>query len=158
MARASILRVVAALAASAGLFLVGPAAMAAGPVTTVTHVHGLTETFVDVGPDCEGTGLYEITVTYNLVDKVSVFDDGRVHATFTQVGTFEAVSLVGDPGGSGHFTVWGGFNQNQSTVNGTFTFNLTGALDDGTRLSSHSVDHFNVRPDGVANEFTLCHD
>jgi hypothetical protein len=158
MTRASAFRVVAALAASTSLLFVGPAALAAGPVTTVTTAHGVTETFVDVGPDCEGTGLYEITVTYNAVDKVSVFDDGGVHATFTQTGTFEAVSLTGDPGGSGHFTVWGGFNQNQSTVNGTFTFNVTGALDDGTRLSAHSVDHFNVRPDGVANEFTLCHD
>ena len=157
MARSTTLRLASALLAAAGLVLIGPTAQAA-PTTTVTVAHQETETFTDVGPDCAGTGLYEITVTYNAVDKVTTFDDGRIHATFTQTGTFEATSLTGGPGGSGRFTVWGGFNQNGSTVNGTFTFNLHGTFDDGTPIDVHSVDHFNVRPDGVENAFTFCHD
>ena len=30
--------------------------------------------------------------------------------------------------------------------------------DDGERIRLHITDHFNVRPDGVENSFTLCKD
>jgi hypothetical protein len=53
--------------------------------------------------------------------------------------------------------VWGNFNQNGTTVNGTFTFNLTGWGSDGSMISNHENDHFNVRPDGSVNEFFHCH-
>jgi len=149
---------VAALAA-AGMVSAAPAAYAAGPTTTVTHQKGFTDTFVDVVPDCFSISEpYTITTTSNSVSKESVFDDGRVHATFTDAGTFVAtpVDLTG-PSVSGHFAVWGGFNANGKTVNGTFTFNLTGRFEDGTRISVHTVDHFNVRPDGVEFAFSKCH-
>ena len=52
------------------------------------------ETFVDIVPMCENGGpLYTITTTSNLVEHETVFDDGRVHATFTKTGTFSAVPL-----------------------------------------------------------------
>ena len=96
------------------------------------------ETFVDVVPTtCRGGGpLYTITTTSNLVLHETIFDDGRVHATFTQAGTFMAVPLEDPslPSFTGRFTVWGGFNQNGNTVNGTFTFNLHGTARTDRRL------------------------
>ena len=61
------------------------------------------------------------------------------------------------PSYMGRFTVWGNFNQNGTTVNGTSTFNLTGWGSDGSMISNHENDHFNVRPDGSVNEFFHCH-
>ena len=135
-------------------------AVAAPPVTETINLHGVTETFVDVAPTCEmGGPLYEITITYNLVSHETIFADGRIHATFTQTGTFVAVPLdPSDSGASGHFAVWGGFNQNGTSVNGTFTFNIVGSFDDGTQINTHLVDHFNVTPTGAEFFFTHCHD
>lgn len=101
--------------------------------------------------------LYEIMLTYNPVEHVTAFEDGRVHGTFTQAGTFSAEPL--DPTGQdtgGHFAVWGGFNQNNKSVNGTYTFNATGRFDDGSRLSVHAVDHFNETTTGTAFFFSRC--
>lgn len=132
-------------------------ALAAPPVTETSVEHELTDTFVDFF-DCEGTP-YEITVTFNLIEHSTVFTDGRAHFTFTQTGTFEAVALdPSQPDASGHFAVWGGFNQNNSTVNGTFTFNAIGEYEDGSPISTHSVDHFNVVPSGTEFFFSRCHD
>lgn len=149
---------VAALAAI-GMVAAAPAAYAAGPTTTVTHQKGFTDTFVDVFPNCiPSSEAYTITTTSNNVSKESVFDDGRAHATFTETGTFVATPVVPGQSVSGHFTIWGGLNFNSKTVDGTFTFNLTGSFEDGTRISFHTVDHFNVRPDGVEFAFSKCHD
>jgi hypothetical protein len=131
-------------------------AWAAPPVTETNTVKGGTETFVDT-PFCEPGATHEITATFNLVEHSTMFDDGRVHFTFTQTGTFEAEPL--DPDGqaaSGHFTVWGGFNDNGKTVNGTFTFNVNGSFEDGSKISVHAVDHFNVTPDGTEFFFSKC--
>ena len=97
------------------------------------------ETFVDIVPSetCSEEGpLYTITTTSNLVMHETIFDDGRVHATFTQTGTFSAVPLEDPslPSFTGKFTQWGGFNQNGTTVNGTFTFNLRGTGSDGSTI------------------------
>src|SRR6266508_4131981 len=77
---------------AAGLLLVGAPAFAQPPVT-------------------------ETTVQKNLVEHTTTFDDGRIHATFTQTGTFVAVPLEDPslPSYTGKFTVWGGFNQNGKT-------------------------------------------
>lgn len=132
-------------------------ALAAPPVTETTVEHGVTDTFVDFF-DCDGT-LYEITVTFNLIEHSTEFDDGRAHFTFTQTGTFEAVALDPSlPDASGHFAVWGGFNQNKSTVNGTFTFSAIGEYEDGSPIRTHSVDHFNVTPSGTEFFFSRCRD
>src|ERR671913_93952 len=69
---------------AAGLLLVGAPALAQPPVTTTTVEKNLVETFVDVIPSCEEGGpLYTITTTSNLVEHETVFEDGRVNATFT---------------------------------------------------------------------------
>jgi hypothetical protein len=122
----------------------------------------LVETFVDVVPadGCTEEGqLCTITTTSNLVMHETIFDDGRVHATFTQTGTFSAVPLENPslPSFTGKFTTWGIFNQNGKTANGTFIFKLHGTGSDGSTLSAHNTDHFNVRPDGTVNEFFHCH-
>jgi len=101
--------------------------------------------------------LYEITIDYNQVEHTTTFDDGRVHATFTQTGTFVADAL--EPGSldaSGTFTVWGNFNANGGAVNGTFTFNLRGKYSDGTSVGIHVTDHFNTTPTGGDFAFTHC--
>lgn len=147
----------------AGLLLIAaPAAVGQPPTNTTTHEKGLVETFVDIVPSeiCSEEGpLYTITTTSNLVMHETIFDDGRVHATFTQTGTFSAVPLEDPslPSFTGKFTQWGGFNQNGTTVNGTFTFNLQGTGSDGSTISTHQTDHFNARPDGSVNEFFHCH-
>lgn len=138
------------------LLMGGPAV--ASPSTETTTFKGLVETFVDVVPSCEGGGpLYQITTTSNGVLHETIFDDGRVHATFTQTGTFVAVPLAaGLPSYTGKFTVWGGFNANGSTVNGTFTLMARGTGSDGSTFKNNSVDHFNERPDGTVNAFFHC--
>jgi hypothetical protein len=139
--------------------ILAAAAIAAPPVTETTNVKNQTETFLDVIPNCENEDPYMITLTSNLVEHVTAFEDGREHGTFTQTGTFVAKAL--EPGGldaSGKVTIWGGFNDNGKTVNGTFTFNLTGSYSDGTKIDFHAVDHFNARPDGTENFFSRCHD
>jgi hypothetical protein len=57
---------------------------------------------------------------------VTAFDDGRSHETFTQTGTLTAVPLDNPTLASytGKFTIWGGFNTNGSTAEGTFTFSV----------------------------------
>jgi len=137
-------------------------ASAAPPETTTTTAKTLVETFVDVIPssNCVEEGpLYTITSTTNAVMHETIFADGRVHATFTQTGTFVAVPLENPslPSYTGRFTIWGGFNANRATVNGTFTFNLRATGSDGSMINTHQVDHFNTRPDGTVNEFFHCH-
>lgn len=152
-------RVLIGLAAMC-LVLIGAPAYAAGPVTATVHEKKLVETFVDVVPTCEDGGqLYTITTTSNRVLHETTFDDGRVHATFTDTGTFVAVPLAGPSLRSytGKFTLWGGFNANGKVVNGTFTFNLRGTGSDGSTIRTHFSEHFNVRPDGTVNEFFRCH-
>jgi hypothetical protein len=68
-----------------------------------------------------------------------VFDDGRVHATFAQTGTFSAVPLRDPrlPSITGKFTTWGYFNEKGTTVNGAFTFNLNCTGGVASMLSLH---------------------
>ena len=92
---------------AAGLLLIAAPAFAQPPTSTTTHEKGLVETFVDVVPSCEPGGpLYTVTTTSNLVEHETVFDDGRVHATFTQTGKFSAVPLENPslPSYTGRFT------------------------------------------------------
>jgi hypothetical protein len=132
-------------------------ASAAPPVTETTTVKD-TDTFVDVLTSCdEEAPLYEITIDYKLIEHTTSFDDGRVHATFTQTGKFVAKAL--EPGSldaSGTFAIWGGFNANGKNVNGTFTFNLSGKYTDGTTVGIHVTDHFNTTPTGSEFFFTHC--
>ena len=145
-----------------GLLAIGAPAFTAPPTTETTREKNLVETFVDIVPtsNCVEEGpLYTVTTTTNLIMHETIFDDGRVHATFTQTGTFVAVPLndPGLPSYTGKLTIWGGFNANGTTVNGTFTFNLRATGSDGSTINTHQVDHFNVRPDGSVNQFFHCH-
>jgi hypothetical protein len=90
-----------------------PHAIAAGAVTETTTEHIFPE-FTEIVP-CVGEDLYDITVTYNTVEHTTT-GPKSVHFTFTQTGTFVAVprdsSLLTY---TGHFTEWGGFNENART-------------------------------------------
>lgn len=154
MLRRSLLVLVAA-----ALLSVGAPAYAATPTTETTTERGVVETFVDVLPTCEEDApAYTITTTSNRISHETTFPDGRVHATFTDTGTFVAVPLeAGMPTYRGKFTVWGGFNANGKTVATTFTFNLRGTGSGGAALSIHQVEHLDQRPDGTEHQFFRCH-
>jgi hypothetical protein len=135
-----------------------PHAFAAGAVSETTTEHGATDTFTDVVP-CGAEGPYDITITYNEVEH-STIGPKSMHFTFTQTGTFVAVPQDPSlPTYTGHFTMWGGFNENAKTASGTFTFSLHGTGSDGSTIAFNGVEHFNVTPDGVENEFSFenCH-
>ena len=131
-----------------GVLLVGaPASAQPPPVTTTTYEHNATETFIDVVPSCTpdpNAPAYEITLTYNEVEHITDFGDGRVHETFTQTGTFVAVPVDDPslPSYTGTFTVWGGFNANGKTVNGTLTMTVHGTGSGGSSFKVHETDHF----------------
>lgn len=137
--------------------LIAASASAAPPVTETITVKD-TDTFVDVLTSCgEDSPLYRITIDYKVIEHTTTFDDGRIHATFTQTGKFVAEAL--EPGSldaSGTFAIWGGFNANGKSVNGTFTFNLSGKYSDGTNVGIHVTDHFNATPTGGEFFFTHC--
>jgi opacity protein-like surface antigen len=151
-------RLFAAVLAAGLLLLIGAPAYAAPPVTETTTSKNVVDTFVDVGPGCDDGALFTVTTTTNLIEHATVFDDGRIHATFTQSGTFVAVSLE-DPSLTltGHLAVWGGFNDNGKAVNGTFTFNINGTGSDGSRFHQNELEHFNTTPTGMEFFFTRCH-
>jgi hypothetical protein len=152
-------RLVVGVIAAVGLLVVAVPALAGPPETTTTTKKNLVETFVDVLPSCEGGPLYTVTTTTNLVEHETVFADGRSHGTFTQTGSVVAVPLANPslPSYTGHVTIWGGFNGNGTTTNGTFTFNVNLVGSDGSKVTNHLVEHFNARPDGSVNEFFHCH-
>ena len=140
-------RLFAAILAAGLLLLIGAPANAAPPVTETTTAKNVVDTFVDVGPGCEDGALFTVTTTTNVIEHATVFDDGRIHATFTQTGTFVAVPLEDPslPTFTGHVTVWGGFNDNGKAVNGTFTFNIRGTSSDGSRFHQNEVEHSTPR-------------
>ena len=77
---------------------------------------------------------------------VRLVDDGRIHVTFTQTGTFVAVPLEDPslPTFTGHLHPWGGFNDNGEAHTGAFIFNIGGAGSDGSTFHQHELEHFNA--------------
>ena len=134
------------------------AAMADPPIVNeATNEHALVETFQDALPTCEPGELYNVTTTTNLVDKITIFENGTLHGTFTQTGKVSAVPSDGTgPTYTGQVTIWGGFNQNTKSAAGTFTFSVSLKGSDGSRISTQQVEHFNERPDGSVHEFFKC--
>ena len=156
-------RLFTVLFAVLGLMSIAGPALAAPPQTDTTVQKNVVESFEDVVPTCGEAGepTHLITTTSNSVEHTTVFDDGRIHATFTQTGTFVAEPLdpeSGLPSFTGTFTTWGGFNANGKSVNGTFTFTVRGTGSDGSRFVVHTTDHFNTTPTGAEFAFTHCHD
>jgi len=131
-------RALAVVVMAAWASLAPTGAWAAAHPETITR-HNATETFHDELP-CVGSGT--ITLTYNSVEHVTPNDNG-FHATFTQTGNFTAVL---DAGGTsaGRFTIWGGFNTDNTgqNANGTFTFSGTVKSGVGAGTSWNSVSHF----------------
>lgn len=140
------------------LVAVSPA-VAQPPVTETNTAKDVGDTFVDVGPPCGGDDLYTVTTTTNVIEHATLFPDGRAHFTFTQSGTFVAVPLEDPslPTFTGHLAIWGGFNDNGKSVNGTFTFNINATGSDGSHVHQHEVEHFNTTPTGAEFFFARCH-
>jgi hypothetical protein len=156
-------RLFTVLFAVVGLMAIGGPALAAPPQTDTNVAKNVVESFPDVVPSCGDAGdpTHLITTTSNSVEHETTFADGRVHATFTQTGTFVAEPLdaeSGLPSYTGRFTTWGGFNDSGKTVNGTFTFTVHGTGSDGSTFAVHSTDHFATTPTGAEFSFTHCHD
>jgi hypothetical protein len=144
---------------AAGLSTAAPA-FAAPPETQTTLEKDLVETFIDVVPSCEEGPPYTVTTTSNQVAHETIFEDGRVHATFTLTGTAVGVPLNDPslPTFTAKFTLAGSFiEENGQLVRGTATFNVRGTLSDGSTFSNHTIDHLNIRPDGTVHEFFRCH-
>ena len=139
-------------------FGLSTAATAGPPITNeVIHEHKFVESFQDVLPTCEPGELYNVTTTTNLVFKETTFANGTVHSTFTQTGKVSAAPADGTgPTYTGQVTIWGGFNQNNRSAAGTFTFSVSLKGSDGSRISTQQVEHFNARPDGSVHEFFKC--
>ena len=145
------------LAAVLPLLIWAPA-YAQPPVTTTTHEKGLVETFVDVVTSEGGGPLHTITTTSNLVSKEIVFDDGRIHAAFTQTGSFVAEPLENPSLPSfTKFTV-GRVQPERQDRERHFRLTVHGKGSDGSTFRVHTTEHFNARPDGTVNEFVRCHD
>jgi hypothetical protein len=147
-----------ALAVAAPLLLAMVATQAhAGAITETERVKNETETFVDSLP-CLG-GKAQITITYNAVFHFTKTRNGT-HFTGTIAGTFVADPLTaGLPTYRGHFSQWFGDNQNESTRNGCFTFNIIGKADDGSTIKFHENAHFTRTRNGVVVGFDKlrCH-
>lgn len=136
-----------------------PALAAGNGAVSITETeHNVTDQFTDVVPCLKDAGLFDITLTYNGVEHVTI-GPNSAHFTFTQTGSFVAVSTTGDPTVTGHVAIWGGFNENSRNASGTFTFNLQGTTDDGTRVTFNGVEHFSVSASGIENSFSFenCH-
>lgn len=135
--------------AAIGALCLAAGAVAAPPITNLTDVvKNGTDTFADVNP-CTGDPA-EITVVFNSVFHITEFANGTVHVTGTTTGTFTLDTLdAAKPDFSGRFTEWFGFNGNTKSVNGTFTFSVTGKGSDGSRLRFHDVAHFTLNANGV---------
>jgi hypothetical protein len=146
-------KVIAISFVTAALLVFGAAPATAGSATTTTvTVKDLVETFADVDP-CTGNPVV-VTTTSNGVFHTTT-QDGTSHATFTQAGTFTFVGA--GVTGTGQFAIWGGFNVNAGgSVAGTFTFNASGERN-GSRFTTHAVEHINATPVGTANFFSKLH-
>ena len=109
-------------------------------------------------PCAEEGPLYTITTTSNLVMHETIFDDGRVHATFTQTGTFSAVPLEVRACRATRVASRSGELQPERD-DGERHVHLQSAWHGLGRVDAdlHNLDHFNVRPDGSVNEFFRCH-
>lgn len=121
--------------------------------------HNATDVFVDTVPCASDTGYFEITLTYNSVER---FTDSRGH--FTQTGTFSAapvtptefieeihddhthlIVLDSEPREgatySGRVTSSGTMNSNSNASTETFNFRIKGTSSDGERVVAHALFH-----------------
>src|SRR5918994_1948191 len=112
-----VMRSTAALLAVVGLVLGLASTATAGAITETTTYKK--EPFTEPDVDCFGATA-SIVGTRSGVDHVTMTEDGGIHVTFTEVGRFTLTSANGTF--TGHFAVWGGFNVNNLTHGGTFTF------------------------------------
>jgi hypothetical protein len=158
-------RHVATFLAVAGLMVLGPAgkAMAGGPpVQNFTkHFTNVQQSFPSTDP-CTGAPIM-LSITFDGVRHVTVFQDGTGHFTETDRGTFQLDYLDpngnpdGDVDAQGTFVTWDGgnglFDQNGNPIGKaeiSFTLNGSGTnLDSGASFRFHNNGHVLTDPNGV---------
>lgn len=121
-----------------------------GPASGCTvHMHNLSETFNDVVPCTDPPVPAVVTISKgNLVFHITQLDNGTYWATFTEEGSFSAVSATGVTY-SGHFAAWDGEAWNLRNATFTATFNITASGSDGSRLSAHALMHMSFDANGM---------
>lgn len=165
------IRLLLAAALVGGLVAAAPVAAGAGTTQERERAHKASEQFVDLMPcvsqgDDPASDFYLISLTFNAIWKRTTSDNGA-HETFTQTGTFLAqpvtltdwdvevhddhehiIPLAWEPRAgesfSGHFTIWGGWNESPGSAGGTFTFSINGKGSEGSRLNFKAVEHVNA--------------
>jgi len=117
-----------------------------GAINTTQTYQDQTESFTDTLFCSEK--LYNITVTYNGVEHMTILPNGGITVTETETGTFTAVPADGTgPSYSGKFTFWsGGLLKPDDTGAFTFTITIHGMGSDGTDLQVHATFHDNANP------------
>ena len=144
------------------LLLIGGPAFADPPITETINQKNIVNTFVDFLPSsCElGGPLYTFTTTTNRVEHSTTFDDGRIHGTILETGSFVAAPLEDPslPTYTGKFTNRNSFFvQNGMVVTNTSTRTVHGSGSDGSTFKIHVTVHTNIPPTGAINEFFRCH-
>ena len=113
------------------------------------NMHNLSDTFTDVVPCTDPPVAVVITLSRgNLVFHTTQLANGTYWATFTEEGSFSAVSATGVMY-DGHFVAWDGEAWNLRNATFTATFNVTASASDGTRLSAHGLMHLNLDATGT---------
>jgi hypothetical protein len=127
-----------------------PTSRGNGPASGCTvNMHNLSESFTDVVPCTDPPVPAVITLNKgNLVFHITQLANGTYWATFTEEGTFSAVSAAGVTY-TGHFAVWDGEAWNLRNATFTATFNTTASASDGSRLSAHGLMHLNFDATGM---------
>jgi hypothetical protein len=133
---------IAALLGGVGCLLVFAASAGAGgpghTVTETVNVHGTFDDTEGFNPCTDAT----VTSHFdgNLVTHVTFFPgEDEVWATFTETG--RVTFSDGGVDWSGHATLWGNFNQNETNGNATFTIVLDLTASDGSVAAAHDTNH-----------------
>lgn len=130
----------------------GVHAAGAGAVSYTQHDQNVTDVTSDFNPCTYAPGT--LTQTYNDVFHVTTLANGTDWFTFTEEGSFSFVPTdSSQPSYTGHFTVWGGQNDNLKNGNSTFTLSVHGTGSDGSQLTFHETEHFSVSATGVVVTF-----
>jgi hypothetical protein len=153
------MRALLSMASIVAVGAMGTGVAAAGGPPTINrtrHVVNETQTFKGRNP-CTGVRT-TITITFSGVEHFTLFDDGTVHATDTEHGTFsfDANPPDGVADATGRFTSWDGANgllDRHGNFVGrgeeSFILNGDGTNADGSTFHFHNNGH--VRADQFGN-------
>ena len=135
-------RLLLAAAIATAVMTGAPSAQATGghTVSYTDHLHGQFDDPEGFNPCSESDDTVLWHVNGNLVEHVTYFPAGdEVWFTFTETGTVNF--SINGVDWSGHFAIWGNFNQNERNGNATFTANIDLTASDGSIAKGGIVNH-----------------